>query len=77
MVCGRPDRHTLPMGHADLLGHDESFVVRVTDVKHTLSPDSWRATIVHVATGERRYVTGYPDLCAFIESVRRRRRTPE
>lgn len=53
--------------------HDESFVIRVSDARRSMAPDAWRATVVHVASGERRYVTGYADLCAFIEDVRRRR----
>lgn len=50
---------------------EESYVVRISGVDPH-DPERWRATVVHVATGERRYVTTYGDLCGFIESHRLR-----
>jgi len=56
--------------------HDEAFIVRISDAGRGITSDAWRATVVHVATGERRYVSGYAELCSYIESVRRRRPAP-
>lgn len=53
---------------------EQSFVVRISAETWRLDADRWRATIVHVPTGERRYVTSYGELCGFIESRRRRGR---
>jgi len=57
--------------------HDDAFIVRISDAQSRIAADAWRATVVHVATGERRYVSGYAQLCSFIESVRRRRPLPD
>jgi hypothetical protein len=51
---------------------EESFVVRITVENPRDSPGQWRATIVHVTSGERRYVSSYSELCGFIEARRRR-----
>ncbi len=53
---------------------EETFVVRIAGDDPQAVPGRWRATVVHVATGERRYVAGLAELAAFIES--RRARTP-
>lgn len=50
---------------------EDSFVIRIQSDEPRSSPERWRATVVHVATGERRYVNNYDDLCEFIESRRR------
>lgn len=44
----------------------ESFVIRI-DTKAQDPQERWRATVVHVASGERRYVTSYGEVCGFIE----------
>jgi hypothetical protein len=51
---------------------EESFVIRIGTDEPRPAPHRWLATIVHVATGERRYVRSYDELWAFIESRRRR-----
>jgi hypothetical protein len=51
---------------------EESFVVRISVEDSRTSPDRWRATVVHVTSGERRYVGSYGELCTFIETHRRR-----
>lgn len=57
---------------------EEAFIVRIGDGNAGTAPDGWRATIVHVPTGDRCYVNAYADLCAFLESVRQaRRQLPE
>ena len=48
----------------------QSFVVRIDAGTGSDSPDKLRGTVVHVATGERRYVTSYGDLCSFIDARR-------
>jgi len=48
----------------------ESFVIRI-DTKAHDPQERWRATVVHVASGERRYVTSYGEVCGFIEEFRR------
>lgn len=50
---------------------EESFVVRISAAGPHDVPARWRATVVHVASGERRYVSSYDELCGFIESRRR------
>jgi hypothetical protein len=50
---------------------EDSFVIRIQCDDPRASPGHWRATIVHVSSGERRYVNNYEDLCAFIEARRR------
>jgi hypothetical protein len=50
---------------------EDSFVIRIQSDDPRASPEHWRATVVHVASGERRYVNNYADLCAFIEARRR------
>jgi hypothetical protein len=50
---------------------EDSFVIRIQRADPGASREHWRATVVHVASGERRYVTTYADLCAFIEARRR------
>jgi hypothetical protein len=47
------------------------FVVRVTAHEPHLADQRWSATIVHVASGERRAIATYDDLCGFIEQRRR------
>jgi hypothetical protein len=51
---------------------EESFVIRISVEDPRMSPDRWRATVVHVTSGERRYVNSYGELCGFIETRRRR-----
>jgi hypothetical protein len=51
---------------------EESFVIRISVEDPRTSPDRWRATVVHVASGERRYFSSYGDLCSFIDARRRR-----
>lgn len=48
----------------------ESFVIRI-DAKALDPQERWRATVVHVASGERRYVGSYGEVCGFIEEFRR------
>ena len=56
---------------------EESFVVRIS-VENARDPTGrWRATIVHVSSGERRYVNSYDELCGFIEARRRRPGGPD
>jgi hypothetical protein len=50
---------------------EESFVVRISVENLRESPGRWRATIVHVTSGERCYVNSYGELCGFIEARRR------
>jgi hypothetical protein len=50
---------------------EESFVVRISAEDPRASPGRWRATVVHVGSGERRYVNSYSELCSFIEARRR------
>jgi hypothetical protein len=56
---------------------EESFVVRISVENPRESPERWRATIVHVTSGERRYVSSYGELCGFIEARRRRPHGPD
>jgi hypothetical protein len=56
---------------------EESFVVRISIENPRDSPGRWRATIVHVTSGERRYVSSYGELCGFIEARRRRPAGPD
>jgi hypothetical protein len=51
---------------------EQTFVVRVTAAETAASRDGWRATIVHVASGDRRYVATFDELCTFIENHRTR-----
>ena len=51
---------------------EECFVVRISVEDARTVLDRWRATIVHVTSGERRYVGSYAEMCAFIEERRRR-----
>jgi hypothetical protein len=53
---------------------DESFIVRIRSVDAKAGNAPWLATVVHVASGERRHVTNYGDLSGFIET--RRDRSP-
>jgi len=50
---------------------EESFVIRISPETNGARAERWRATVVHVASGERRYVNSYGDLCDFIEDRRR------
>lgn len=34
--------------------------------------DPWRAVVMHVASGERRYFTNYGELCEFLDRFVRR-----
>jgi|GEM_PF-5775008 hypothetical protein len=60
-----------PLAH---LLEEESFVVRISVERDRAVPSRWRATVVHVGSGERRYVNSYGELCDFIEARRRRAR---
>jgi hypothetical protein len=51
---------------------DVSFIVRIRSVDAEAVNAPWLATVVHVASGERRHVTNYGDLCGFIEARRDR-----
>ena len=48
---------------------DETFVVRM-NLREPAFPGGWRATVVHVTSGERCYVSTYGELCAFLEGRR-------
>lgn len=50
---------------------EQSFIVRISDADARVSLGGWRAAIVHVMSGDRRYVSSYDELCAFIETHRR------
>ena len=50
---------------------EESFVVRIGAEGERATPSRWRATVVHVGSGDRRYVQSYGELCDFIEARRR------
>jgi hypothetical protein len=54
----------------------QTFVVRVVNGDEAHRPNTWHATVVEVATGERRTVTSYAALAAFIEECRLREPTP-
>jgi hypothetical protein len=47
------------------------FVVRVSAHEPHLPDARWSATVVDVASGERRTIAAYEDLCSFIEERRR------
>jgi hypothetical protein len=49
---------------------EESFVIRISAEDARVSPGGWRATVIHVASRERRYVNSYGELCAFIDARR-------
>jgi hypothetical protein len=49
------------------------FVIRMTSDHRPFLPARWRATVLHVRSGERRLVSSYDDLNAFIEEGRRLR----
>ena len=49
---------------------EQSFVIRINTTPGSAAPDALRGTVVHVATGERRYITSYGDLCSFIDARR-------
>ena len=75
MLCGRGQRYGPGMKN-ERASHpgEESFVVRIRSVE--ADPERWRATVVHVGTGERRYVGNFAELRTFIESRRRRADIP-
>jgi hypothetical protein len=55
----------------------QTFVVRIVngDERHRLK--KWHATVVEVATGERRTIASYADLATFIEECRLREGAPD
>ena len=79
MLAGVPSTHRpfawTPRGRtkryrAHMAPFTQSFVVRIDAGTGSDSPDKLRGTVVHVATGDRRYVTSYGELCSFIEARR-------
>lgn len=49
---------------------EELFVLRMWSEGDDSSAHSWRASITHVASGERRYFTNYGNLCEFLDRWR-------
>jgi hypothetical protein len=54
----------------------QTFVVRINHQEPYLPDVRWSATVIHVASGDRRTVASYEELCGFIEERRRERSRP-
>jgi hypothetical protein len=52
--------------------HDEVFVIRIWSESDALTRGSWRASVTHVVTRERRFFTNYGELCEFLDRWRNR-----
>ena len=57
--------------------NSDIFVLRMTSDNRPFFPARWRMTAMHVRSGERRLVSTYDDLNAFIEEARRIRVTAD
>jgi hypothetical protein len=46
------------------------FVIRIWSETDRAIRNAWRASVTHVASGQRQYFTNYGELCAFLEHRR-------
>ena len=49
---------------------DELFVIRIWSEESAVPRSTWRASITHVVTRERRFFTNYGELCEFLDRWR-------
>jgi len=49
---------------------DEMFVIRIWSENDRLVRSLWRASVTHVASGQRHYFTNYGELCEFLDRWR-------